>query len=117
MGHEAARCPTASKAWKNVRAEGKAAFEERQRRRAERVEAAKRHEEWLASHPCWRCGMHGHTRDKCPLLPRTAKMDTDACSDVSTDPSLVAAAPPSIASASTASTVADRPLSKNAPVT
>merc|ERR1711933_319910 len=56
------------------------------------------------------------TRDKCPLLPMTAKMDTDACSDVSTDPSLVAA-PPSIASASTASTVADRPLSKDAPVT
>merc|ERR1712039_386709 len=108
-GHRAADCSQPFlKAWKNVeaeekaayeervqrRADGKAAFEERQRRRAERVEAAKRHEEWLASHPCWRCGMHGHTRDKCPLPPRTAKMDTDACSDVSTDPSLVAAAPP-----------------------
>jgi len=79
-------------------AEEKVAYELRQQRRAD---AARRHAEWLAAHPCWLCGQVGHTRDSCPGKIVSEPRDNDAGSDISSVQSLT-----SSTLASTASTAA-----------
>merc|ERR1712210_185050 len=82
------------------------AFEDRQRRRIERAEAAMRRSEWLRSHPCWHCGQQGHVRDECPMRLMQLERNMDASSDISSVPSAATSAKPS--SAQSVSTVATR---------
>merc|ERR1719401_604412 len=112
-GHTQAQCRSARKAWVESQAAllaeretAREAFEDRQRRRIERADAAMRRSDWLRSHPCWLCGQQGHVRDECPMRLMQLERNTDASSDISSVPSAASSEKPS--SAQSESTVATR---------